>query len=87
MPYLKLESRQRLDKTINELASLIKPNHRAGELNYIFNRLMLAVLGEGKYADCNEMIGALESAKLEFYRKKIAKLEDKKVKENGDLPY
>lgn len=87
MPYLKPADRKKLDKTIDDLAALIDAGHRAGQLNYIFNRLMLAVLGEGKYNDCNEVIGALECAKQEFYRRKVAKLEDAKVKENGDLAY
>ena len=31
------------------------------------------------------MIGALESAKLELYRRSIALYEDTKIKENGDV--
>ena len=48
---------------------------------------MLELVGEAKYADINELIGALECAKLEFYRRKAAPYEDKKAVENGDLKY
>ena len=87
MPYIKPADRARLDKTIDELALLIDTNQRAGELNYIINRLMLKLQGEAKYTDLNELIGALECAKLEFYRRKAAPYEDKKAEENGDLEY
>lgn len=87
MPYLKPVYRQRLDASINSLAALINKDQRAGELNYIINRLMLALQGEGKYKDINELVGALECAKLEFYRRKAAPYEDKKAAENGDLEY
>lgn len=87
MPYLKPEDRARLDQAIDNLANLITFGQRAGELNYIINRLMLRVLGEGRYKDINELMGALECAKLEFYRRKAAPYEDIKAKENGDLNY
>lgn len=87
MPYILKNDREKLDKKINELASLIDKNQRAGELNYIINRLMLTLQGEAKYKDINELIGALECAKLEFYRRKAAPYEDKKAAENGDLDY
>lgn len=87
MPYIKPADRARLDGAIDELAALMNPEQRAGELNYTINRLMLKLVGEGKYVDINELIGALECAKLEFYRRKAAPYEDKKAKENGDLTY
>lgn len=87
MPYIKSEDRSRLDVCIDELAVLIKTDQRAGELNYIINRLMLKLVGEAKYKDINELVGALECAKIEFYRRKAAPYEDLKAKENGDLNY
>lgn len=85
MPYLKQNDRDRLDPLINNLASAISKENRAGDINYIINQLLLKNTGEGHYKDFNELIGALESAKLEFYRRKIAPYENKKAKENGDL--
>ncbi len=87
MPYIIKGDRARLDTAIDNLANLIKPEQRAGELNYIVNRLMLKLVGEAKYKDINELMGALECAKIEFYRRKAAPYEDLKAKENGDLDY
>ena len=58
-----------------------------GDLNYTITRLchlFLKKKGE-KYSVYNTIIGALECAKLELYRRKIAKYEAKKIEENGDL--
>jgi len=87
MPYIKQTDRDRLDPYINALAENINNEARAGELNYTINQLMLKIVGQGKYSDINELIGALECAKLEFYRRKAVPYEDEKAKENGDLPY
>lgn len=85
MPYIKQSDRERLNKKITELAALINFDQRAGELNYTITKLLLALKGEGKYKDYNELIGALESAKLEFYRRAVAPYEDKKIAENGEV--
>ncbi len=37
------------------------------------------------YGDHNEIVGILECAKMEFYRRMTAPYEDKKIKENGDV--
>ena len=85
MPYIKNEDRDRLDKKINELSELINSDSRAGELNYIITKLLLKNTGAGKYQDYNELIGMLECAKQEFYRRHIAPYEDEKIIENGDV--
>ena len=85
MPYIKQPDRARLDPHIKALSDAINPDQRAGELNYSITKLLLALKGAGKYKDYNELIGALESAKLEFYRRQIGPYEDEKVKENGDV--
>ena len=85
MPYIKQEGRDNLDLAIDNLANLIKPEHRAGELNYVITKLLLSNKGDGKYKDFNELIGMLECCKQEFYRQHIAPYEDKKIKENGDV--
>lgn len=85
MPYILKSDRNRLDPKINELAKIINKEQRAGELNYIINRLLLLNTGEGRYKDFNELIGVLESAKLEFYRRKVAPYEDKKIASSGDV--
>lgn len=59
----------------------------AGELNFLITNLIsnyISFKGE-KYQHYNDIIGALEGAKMELYRRKIAPYEDKKIKENGDV--
>jgi len=57
----------------------------AGELNYAITILCLKYAGQFNYAKINEVIGVLECAKLEFYRRLAAPYEDTKIKENGDV--
>jgi hypothetical protein len=59
----------------------------AGDLNYLFTREIVEYI-ETKglsYRTINDIIGALEGAKLEFYRRVAAPYEDQKIKENGDV--
>lgn len=59
----------------------------AGQLNYVITSLCNLYLAEiGKtYSTINEVIGVLECAKLEMYRRIAAPYEDEKCKENGDV--
>ena len=79
MPYDKEEARERLNN-----GSIPK---KAGELNYSITRLIWSyILLKGEsYQTYNDIIGALEGAKLELYRRRIAPYEDKKIDENGDV--
>lgn len=56
----------------------------AGELNFVFTHFIVAYLEKhGKsYQRFNDIIGALEGAKLELYRREIAPL---KLHENGEV--
>jgi len=59
----------------------------AGELNYLITTLALTYLeqhGEA-YKALNEVVGAMECAKLEFYRRRVVPLEESKRVENGDV--
>lgn len=58
-----------------------------GELNYSLTQLInsyVAMKGMS-YTTVNDILGALEGAKLEFYRRKAAPYEDIKMSENGDV--
>ena len=57
-----------------------------GELNYMITIQCREYLERHglKYQTVNDILGALEGAKLEFYRRVAAPYEDKKIKENGD---
>jgi hypothetical protein len=80
MPYITDEARSRLDKGG-------KPS-TAGELNYAITRLVddyLIFRGGIRYTHLNEVVGALECAKLELYRRVAAPYEDQKINETGDV--
>jgi hypothetical protein len=58
----------------------------AGELNYVFSRLIDRVLGnDPSYGDINTVVGVLECCKEEVYRRIAVKFEDRKIIENGDV--
>jgi hypothetical protein len=59
----------------------------AGELNFVFTQVIqqYLMLNGTSYQRINDVIGALEGAKLEFYRRVAAPYEDMKIKENGDV--
>jgi|TARA_A100001011_G_scaffold371898_1_gene429721 hypothetical protein len=79
MPYISIEDR-------NELDNGAMPE-TAGELNYMISSLLDEYLTEkGKnYNNINEVIGMLECAKLELYRRVAAPYEDEKIDQNGDV--
>ena len=59
----------------------------AGELNYRITQLIDAYILSHKkdYATMNEIVGALECAKLELYRRIMAPYEDTKMHVHGDV--
>jgi len=79
MPYITQKQRE----CINNGAS----PQDAGELNYLITTIILQYIREHgtKYQNMNDVIGALEGAKLELYRRHIATYEDQKISENGDV--
>ena len=58
-----------------------------GELNYAITRLcdLFITDRELNYTNINAVIGALECAKQEFYRRVAVPYEDLRRKENGDV--
>jgi hypothetical protein len=86
MPYIKLEDRKKFKAVMFPFLVSAELNRlTAGELNYLFTRIIDRQLDNANYARYNEIIGALECCKMELYRKKIAKYEDFKEKENGTV--
>ena len=84
VPYIKGEKRDKLDPILNEL---VKEINQPGDLNYCIYKLicMLAKINTPSYRVYSALLTELECCKLEFYRKKVAPYEDKKLKENGDV--
>lgn len=85
MPYIKQEDRNKFKATWD--AVCVNPPSTPGELNYILTLIALeylAIKGE-KYQYYNDIIGALEGCKLEFYRRCVSIYEDEAIKKNGDV--
>ncbi len=80
MPYITKESRRRLE------AGLVRADN-PGDLNYQITKLCLQYLADKglRYQHFNDIMGALEGAKLELYRRHVGPYEDIKIKENGDV--
>lgn len=90
MPYVKNERRAELE-SILELSKFIEslgkvPDLSEGDVNYLVTSILVAVLGDDKnYAAINRLVGVVECAKLELYRRVAAPYEDAKVRQNGDV--
>ena len=81
MPYIKDEDRKWLDPMLKQYAK------SGGELNFQFTMLAITYfqINGGNYQAINDVLGALEGAKLEFYRRLAAPYEETKIEQNGDV--
>lgn len=80
MPYINKNRRVDLDADV--------PPNTAGELNYVITRIITAYArrdGKLSYSNINDILGALEGAKLEFYRRVAVPYENGKMVTNGDV--
>lgn len=89
MPYIKKERRVELIQ-YDATGMYIRTRDMisTGELNFAITSLVLDYangLGNLSYITVNDVMGALECAKLELYRRLAAPYEDKKIQENGDV--
>ena len=82
VPYIKKEQRVEFDFCIKDL----NPEN-AGQLNYVITMLCNEYLTKKgrNYENYNSVIGVLECAKLEYYRRAVVGYENEKIKDNGDL--
>jgi len=92
MPYIKKKDRTKYDKAIDDIVNELNLEgitgfYPVGELNYLISSIIKKTLDRQgvRYQNVNAIIGALECAKLELYRRLIAPYEDTKVEENGDV--
>jgi len=101
MPYIRPSYRAVLNRNLVELSNNIRrliPDEgvsRAGIVNYCVTKLIWLLLdavppdedivAPYRYADLNELIGALEACKLELYRRLAAPYENNAIKRNGDI--
>lgn len=86
MPYIKKEYRNKFTPILNLLHDEIRPAN-AGELNYLITMLMKDYVNskDKTYTTYNEVVGVLECAKQEFYRRDVSDYENVKIRENGDV--
>lgn len=89
MPYILKDKRTILDPAVQYLSdafiTLDDDENFAGNLNYVISKLLVTLYPTANYQRFNDMVGALECCKLEFYRKRIAPYEDIKERENGPV--
>jgi hypothetical protein len=79
MPYIKKINRARLLPHVAPTTP--------GELNFVITTLAREYLKRRgtSYKTINEIVGAMECAKLEFARRVVAGYEDSKIETNGDV--
>ena len=84
MPYIPKVDRERI---LYDKPYWVWPHpHNVGELNFVITKLIVEYLGNvPHYEQYNAVVGVLECAKLEIYRRLIAVYEDLKMHENGDV--
>jgi hypothetical protein len=79
MPYITQDNRTKLELQVKEPVS-------AGELNFLITTFIRDYYNKSpSYQSVNDVVGALEGAKLEFYRRVAAPYEDNKIIQNGDV--
>ena len=82
MPYIPKSEKKKVDQD-----NLIV---NAGQFNYALHQVIDIYFKQNdfNYQSCNDIIGAMECAKMELYRRLLALYEDKKILQNGDVkPY
>lgn len=83
MPYIRQLLR---DLLWCDQSGKLRRSQSPGELNYALTTMLLAYLPTPlTYQALNDCLGALEGAKLEFYRRVVVPYEQKKMEENGDV--
>lgn len=79
MPYLPVPEKTRLDEG--------GVPHRGGELNYLVTKLCVEYIEQNglDYQAINDVLGALDGASKEFYRRVAVPYEEVKCAGNGDV--
>lgn len=93
MPYIKQDKREFLVEDIEDEVHgktevlWIHDIKNAGEVQYAIAVIIKSYIERKglKYQHCNDILGALAGAQMEFYRRTVVPYEDEKIKENGDV--
>jgi len=80
MPYITKQER-------DVLLSGLKSSHTPGQLNFMISSLIAEYIADNgtRYETINDILGALEGAKLELYRRIAVPYENEKLTMNGDV--
>lgn len=93
MPYIKPDRRDFLVEAIEDEkhgiteVAWIHDIENAGELQYVMAVMFKSYMKRKglNYQHCNDVMGALTGAQMEFYRRTVVPYEGEKIKENGDV--
>lgn len=85
VPYISKTQRKELDALLSGGHALYL--EKPGELNYVLTKAVIAYLERKRlsYQSITEVIGVLETMKLELYRRLAVPYERRKHLENGDV--
>lgn len=83
MPYIKKDDRNRICTADFYEDEVNTP----GELNYLITTFLIDYVKKKglSYTTINEVVGVLDCAKAEFYRRVAVPYENEKIAENGDV--
>mgnify|MGYP005696273487 FL=1 len=88
MPYINPQDREIYEPIIGVLMNdLSNSSNWKGDLNFIISTILNDMLNAHgtSYSMLNDMVGVLECAKLELYRRVASPYEDEKIESNGDV--
>ena len=82
MPYLKPDDKAKLLEHLGDVFP-----ETAGQLNFLITMLAKRYWNKSarNYEALNAVVGAIESSKIEFYRRQCVPYENEKIKLNGDV--
>jgi len=85
MPYITQTDRESLDYVEDAIRN--SPPTSAGEIQYLIALLIKGYMSNSdyRYQTMNDVMGALNGANLEFYRRYVGPYEDECIKKNGDV--
>ena len=87
MPYIAQDDRNDFDDFRNEVANVDLKTAR--EIQYMIAIIVAEFMknSDYRYQDMNNVMGALNGANLEFYRRYVAPYEDECIIKNGDVKF
>lgn len=87
MPYISQEDRKDFEY-FRQVVKEVEPT-TAGEVQYMIAIITAEFMknSDYRYQDMNNVMGALNGANLEFYRRYVAPYEDECIAKNGDVKF